>query len=71
MIKSHQYFDPRFKKVIYIVRDPRDVVLSYYDFQRKYRQIQDGYPLPQYVRDFVGGNIGSADWGTWGENVGS
>jgi hypothetical protein len=47
------------------------VVLSYYDFQRKYRQIQDGYPLAQYVRDFVAGNIGSADWGTWGENVGS
>jgi hypothetical protein len=29
VIKSHQYFDPRYKKVIYIVRDPRDVALSY------------------------------------------
>lgn len=71
VIKSHEYFDHRYKKVIYIVRDPRDVALSYYDFQRKYRQIQDGYPMVQYVRDFVSGNIGSADWGTWGENVGS
>jgi len=71
VIKSHQYFDPRYKKVIYIVRDPRDVALSYYDFQRKYRQIQDGYSLPQYVSDFVGGHLSSADWGTWGENVGS
>jgi len=71
VIKSHQYFDPRFKKVIYIVRDPRDVALSYYDFQRKYRQIEDGYPLSQYVNDFVGGHLSSADWGTWGENVGS
>ncbi len=71
VIKSHQYFDPRFKKVIYIVRDPRDVALSYYDFQRKYRQIVDGYPLSQYVNDFVGGYLSSADWGTWGENVGS
>jgi hypothetical protein len=71
VIKSHQYFDPRFKKVIYIVRDPRDVALSYYDFQRKYRQIEDGYPLTQYVNDFVGGRLSSADWGTWGENVGS
>jgi hypothetical protein len=71
VIKSHEYFDHRYRRVVYIVRDPRDVVLSYYDFQRKYRQIQDGYPLAQYVRDFVGGNIGSADWGTWGENVGS
>jgi Sulfotransferase domain len=71
VIKSHQYFDPRFKKVIYIVRDPRDVALSYYDFQRKYRQIEDGYPLLQYVSDFVNGRLTSADWGTWGENVGS
>ncbi len=71
VIKSHEYFDHRYKSIIYVVRDPRDVVLSYYDFQRKNRQIQDGFPLAQYVRDFVGGNIGSADWGSWGENVGS
>ncbi len=27
IIKSHEYFDPRYKRVIYIVRDPRDVAL--------------------------------------------
>src|ERR1700685_1517671 len=32
IIKSHEYFDVRYPKVIYIVRDPRDVALSYYDF---------------------------------------
>jgi hypothetical protein len=69
MIKTHQYFDHRYPKTIYIVRDPRDVVLSYYDFQRKYRQIEDGYPLERYVHNFVFGDIGSADWGTWVENV--
>lgn len=71
IIKSHEYFDPRYKKVIYIVRDPRDVVLSYYDFSRKYRQIEDSYPLASYVSDFVNGRLSSADWGTWGENVAS
>ncbi|HUO26867.1 MAG TPA: sulfotransferase domain-containing protein [Candidatus Aquilonibacter sp.] len=71
VIKSHQYFDPRFKKVIYVVRDPRDVALSYYDFQRKYRQIEDSYPTPRYIRDFVAGRLGTGDWGTWAENVGS
>jgi sulfotransferase family protein len=71
VIKSHEYFDHRYKKVIYIVRDPRDVVLSYYDFDRKYRHIDDAYPFESYVRDFVKGKLSSADWGTWGENVGS
>ena len=28
IIKSHQYFDPRYRRVIYVVRDPRDVALS-------------------------------------------
>ncbi len=70
-IKSHEYFDHRYRKVIYVVRDPRDVALSYYNFQRKYRQIHDGYPLAQYVEGFVAGRLSSADWGTWGQNVGS
>jgi hypothetical protein len=57
--------------VIYIVRDPRDVALSYYDFSRKYRHIEDSYPLERYIGDFVTGRLISAGWGTWGENVAS
>jgi hypothetical protein len=71
MIKSHEYFDPRYRKVLYIVRDPRDVALSYYDFARKYRHIDDSYSLASFVSDFVVGRLSSADWGTWGENVAS
>jgi hypothetical protein len=70
-IKSHSYFDPRYPRVIYIVRDPRDVALSYYDFSRKYRHIEDNYPLERYIGDFVAGRLISAGWGTWGENVAS
>ena len=71
IIKTHEYFDHRCRKIICIVRDPRDVALSYYDFQRKYRHIEDGYPLVKYVDDFVSGRLNSKDWGTWGENVAS
>jgi hypothetical protein len=70
IIKTHEYFDHRYRKTIYIVRDPRDVVLSYYNFQRKYRQIADDYPLDSYVDDFVTGRE-FPGWGTWGENVAS
>jgi hypothetical protein len=71
VIKSHEYFDHRYSRVIYIVRDPRDVTLSCYDFQRKYGQIKDGYPLESYVNDFVNGTLKLASWGTWAENVNS
>jgi hypothetical protein len=71
IIKTHQYFDHRYPRLIYIVRDPRDVALSYYDFQRKYMQIPDDYPLDRYVDDFVAGRLISADWGSWKENVAS
>jgi hypothetical protein len=70
-IKSHNYFDHRYKKIIYIVRDPRDVMLSYYYFQRKYSQIEDNCPLERYVDNFVNGTLGSDEWGTWFENVSS
>jgi hypothetical protein len=71
VIKTHEYFDHRYPSVIYIVRDPRDVALSFYNFQRKFGQIGDGYPVENYVDDFVNGKLNSASWGTWGENVAS
>ena len=71
VLKSHQYFDPRYPKVLYIVRDPRDVAFSYYHFHRKYGFVNDNHPIEGLVADFVGGRLISADWGTWTENVAS
>jgi hypothetical protein len=69
IIKSHQYFDPRYPRVIYIVRDPRDVVVSQYHFQRKRKVVADQYPLPDYVKDFAAGK--TSFYGSWGEHVAS
>jgi len=71
IIKSHEYFDHRYPRVIYIVRDPRDVAVSFYNFQRKYGQIDDNLPFNLYIDDFVHGRLNSKSWGTWGENVAS
>jgi hypothetical protein len=71
IIKSHEYFDHRYPRTIYIVRDPRDVVLSYYDYNRRNKFIGDNVPLETFVDWFVSGKLGSSSWGTWGENVGS
>lgn len=67
MIKSHQYFDPRYPRVIYIVRDPRDVVVSQYHFQRKRHVVADQFPLSEYVSRFVQGK--TSFYGSWGEHV--
>jgi hypothetical protein len=69
ILKSHQYFDPRYKRVIYVVRDPRDVAVSQYHFRRKRRVIADDYPMDKFVADFIVGD--GFPYGSWGENVGS
>ncbi len=35
ILKSHEYFDHRYKRVVYIVRDPRDVATSMYHYSRE------------------------------------
>jgi len=67
-LKSHQYFDPRYPKIIHIVRDPRDVVLSEYYFDIKRRAIADDFPLDKFVARFVKGEL-NHPYGTWGENT--
>ena len=68
VIKNHFVFDPRYPRVMYIVRDPRDVVISEYHYQRKTRNIDDRYPLEEYVRRFIAGETYPEN-GSWGEHV--
>ena len=67
IIKSHSCFEPRYRRVIYIVRDPRDVVVSQYHYKRKCMVIDDGYPLEKFVTRFLEGDV--CQHGSWGENV--
>jgi len=49
MIKSHECFDPRYKKIVYIVRDPRDVAVSNYHWEMKKGSFDDQFPLAKFV----------------------
>jgi hypothetical protein len=69
IMKSHQYFDPRFRRVVYIVRDPRDVAISQFHYYRKRRRIADDYSIEKFVTRFVAGE--TSDYGSWGDNVAS
>ncbi len=67
VIKSHECFDPLYPRVIYVVRDPRDVAVSQYHFHRKCRLIEDSCPMETYLPRFLAGEV--CRHGSWGENV--
>jgi hypothetical protein len=69
IIKSHHCFEPRFPKVVYIVRDPRDVAVSQYHYHRKNRRIADDSPIANFVDRFLAGEV--CPHGSWGTNVAS
>jgi sulfotransferase family protein len=68
IIKSHECFDPRYKKIIYIVRDPRDVFLSYYEFQLKRRVISDECSMEQFLPYFMESKF-EPNTGSWRDHV--
>ncbi len=67
IIKSHECFDPRYPRVIYIVRDPRDVVVSQYHYHRKIRKIEVDSPIEKFVTRFLAGE--TCPHGSWGQNI--
>ena len=52
VIKSHESFDPRYPRTVYIVRDPRDVAVSFYYYNLKVRVLEDGYWGPRTRRAY-------------------
>jgi sulfotransferase family protein len=71
MLKSHECFDPRYKRIIYIVRDPRDVAISYYHYAIKLRWIDQDYPIEEFVPRFVAAEFDvRAKWAaSWSDHV--
>jgi hypothetical protein len=71
LIKSHECFDPRYPRVIHIVRDPRDVAVSFYYYNIKVGELPDGYPMDEFVDSFLAARtVGYADrLGSWEDHT--
>lgn len=71
ILKSHEVFDPRYPRVIYMVRDPRDVAVSFYHFNIKMRRFSDDLTIDEFVDRFIAAHIfPDVDrYGCWEDNV--
>lgn len=62
VLKSHEPYDPTLGRVIYIVRDPRAVLVSFYHYARRVRTIDDDTPLEAYAERFLAGQVAFGAW---------
>jgi hypothetical protein len=70
ILKSHECFQPRYQRVIYILRDPRDVVVSNYHHNLKVGNIPDHYPMDEFVPRFLKAEF-DKPFGSWADHVAS
>lgn len=71
LIKSHECFDPRYPRVIHIVRDPRDVAVSFYYYNLKVGVLPEGYLMDEFIDRFLAARtVGYADrLGSWEDHT--
>jgi hypothetical protein len=68
ILKSHECFQPHYPRIIYIVRDPRDVAVSFYHHNVKAGNIPDNYSMEEYIPRFINAEF-DARWGSWADHV--
>jgi hypothetical protein len=61
LIKTHERFRPEYKKAIYLVRDPRDVAISEFAYQKALGLARDDFD--SYVQRFLQGGVNP--FGPW------
>jgi hypothetical protein len=67
-IKSHSAFDASFPRVVYLVRDGRDVAVSSYFHQIKFKLIQEQTTFSQFILGFIENGFHAND-GPWSDHV--
>jgi hypothetical protein len=68
IMKSHLPYTSKMKRVIYVVRDGRDVAVSYYFHLQKKKKINKNMAFDEYLNDFNRGLI-NARLGSWNTHV--
>jgi len=66
VLKSHESFDRRYSRVVYLVRDPRRIAPSYYRFLRMTRRLPEE-SIEAFIERFLAGELDA--YGTWDSHV--
>jgi hypothetical protein len=67
IIKTHNPFTEKYKRVIYIVRDGRDVAVSYFFHLKKFNRLPAETTFGEYLETFIEGKLDRL--GSWGAHV--
>jgi estrone sulfotransferase len=65
ILKTHSWYRPQIKRAVYLVRDGRDAVISYYHFLITRRGRSGEVPFSEFFEDYCEGRYGQR----WHENV--
>ena len=53
ILKSHESYSSKYPKVIYIVRDPRSVAISYFKFLKAMGNLPFNYSINKFINNFL------------------
>jgi hypothetical protein len=70
VLKSHEMYQSHYPQVIYILRDPRDVAVSYYHHLIKVNRFPESMPIEDFIDGFIAGKF-HQKFGTWKAHVNS
>jgi hypothetical protein len=65
IIKSHQQYNPKIKKIVYLIRDGRDVYVSYYNYLRSEGHIYQQMSFTEFLETY------HFPYGYWSDHVNS
>lgn len=69
LLQTHEPNRKEYKRVLYLVRDPRDVVCSEFRYQRGTGALRDAAPFEVFLSAFCESGVNR--FGTWGSHVDS
>ena len=66
IIKTHYPYDPRYQRVIHVIRDPRDIIVSYYHYTRDtpqlfFTSLEGARNIQDFVDLFLAGMVWPCD----------